>query len=145
MTYGGLTWKAFFYPVFSEKVWAQPGANRTAHPSLKRQTRSPWLIPKIWMWPSEPLILSTHLPWPKARQPGGLGAKSGTASATLHFFGLQYASFIFCSCWDQAGVLWYDNYTKTTTSTWNPVFVASLKHRTNKKSWPGDEKNWATL
>lgn len=28
-----------------EKAGAQPGANRAAHPSLKRQTRSPWLIP----------------------------------------------------------------------------------------------------
>lgn len=68
----------------------QPGANRTAHPSLKRQTRSPWLILKLWMWPSEALILPTHLLCPKARQPGGLGAKSRAASATLYLFGLQY-------------------------------------------------------
>lgn len=44
--------------VSSKKIYAQeqesnafpPVANRAAHTSLKRQTRSPWLIPKTWMW-----------------------------------------------------------------------------------------------
>lgn len=66
--------------VSSKKIYAQeqesnafpPAANRAAHASLKRQTRSPWLIPKTWMWLSELLILSARLPWPKTRQRGGL-------------------------------------------------------------------------
>lgn len=122
---GGLTWKAIFilssgrgtawYNQANQKFLANPQDMDvtfwTSHSSL---------------WP----------PMAQSKAAWRSRCKVRTASATLHLFGLQFASFIFCSCWDEARMVWYDIYTKS-TSTWNPVLVSSLKHKTNKHTLTG--------